>query len=233
MVGWTVTLLAVAAASAWFAYGYGVSLAGGQRLARGQLLQRELEQALVQMRQENDELLARVAELEYLRKSDGETARRLGEQIALLQEEKRRQAEDLAFYKSIVSPQDGDNAFQIHNLKLQPQALPRRFRYELILTQALEQDRYVSGVAGFRVHGRNGEGVRDLSLGEISSGTERQHYFRFRYFQTLAGHIELPDGFLPQRVDVEAVVEGKKEQTFTRSFVWPAKLLPDGGATSS
>jgi len=224
IVAFTVVIAAIASVAAWVGYGYGLHRVG-EHVSSAREMSQRVSDELQAAQEANNELRATIVNLERTQQLDATTAEGLREQIRALQDEKRRQVEDLAFYKSIVAPDGENDGFQIQNFRLTGHPDPQRFHYEVVLTQALRRDSYVTGVTRFDVHGSNGEAAVVLPLTEISGGDQSQHYFKFKYFQSVEGVMELPEGFVPIRIDVEAVLSGKKDATITRSFDWPERLM--------
>jgi hypothetical protein len=193
--------LAFALVVAWFAYGHGQRTAGHDAAvdaARRQLLEGQVEQ----LRQENERLHAKVAELDMARRLDSEAYGEIERTLGDLQSRLARQGDDLAFYRSIVSPADGIQGLRIQRLTVLPGEGPREFRLQLTLIQAMRHESNVSGLAQITLSGVQGELPRKYTVGELVGHPRAQLPFSFRYFQTLEQSVTLPDGFDPYEADV-------------------------------
>jgi len=129
--------------------------------------------------------------------------------------------EELTFYKSLMAPSSLPQGLQISELVIESTAVENSFRFQLLLTQVAKRRSYISGevsidVIGHFVGAQDVEGV--LSLTELAEAAIYPLRFKFRYFQDIAGLLEIPSSYTPQRVLVTATREG--EQPLQSSFEW-------------
>lgn len=209
--------VAVAAVGA-IAYQQGQVSAG--RDAADEAQQRQLlEEKAERLGAENSRLNAKVAELEMARRIDrdayGQVERTLGE----LQSQLARQTDDLAFYRSIVSPADGIQGLRIQRFEISPGASPREFVLRLTLVQAMRHESIVSGLVQIEVNGMQGDKPTRYSLGDLGGKAGARLPFSLRYFQTLEQQVTLPEGFEAFEADV-TVASGKLRFPIERSFPW-------------
>lgn len=215
-------LLACSATAAWYAYRFGLGEIGADSLFAVQ--QREIRQQLAkEMEAQVKELRIQVAGLERSAQIDAESATEVRLQLLGLEQENEQLKEDLAFYRSIVSPEDEDAGMQIQNFRLKALDDERRFQYEIVLTQPLQYQRFVRGDVGFAVQGSENGEPKTLELKNIAVGDDKSHEFRFKFFQNFTGTIELPVGFEPAIVVVTAEPAGKSSANLTREFPWPGR----------
>ena len=107
--------------------------------------------------------------------------------------------EELRFYRSIITPDDGEKGLRIHDLSLTAAPEQNRYRYRLVLVQALRHDREVTGDVAMAIEGdSDGETVRH-SLNDLGAANPK---LSFRYFQILEGDFNTPPGFQPARIRV-------------------------------
>jgi len=126
--------------------------------------------------------------------------------------------EELSFYRSIVSPRQGERGLQVKELDLDAAGDGNRYRYRLVLIQAMGNKKMVKGKVSFSVEGvRNGtEEVIDV---EPENGASLA--VSFRYFQDLRGVLRLPDDFLPTRIKVVVTPEKKGKALLEDWLPWP------------
>jgi hypothetical protein len=209
-------VLAVAAVSAWIAYGMGQRSAGHDAAAAGER-RAVLQDQLDKVEYENQSLHAQVAELEMARRLDRDAYGQIERTLGDLQSQLARLGDDLAFYRSSVSPADGIQGLRIQRLDVQPGDRPREFTLRLTLVQAMRHESNVSGLAQITINGMRGEVPTKYTLGELLGTPRAQLPFSFRYFQTLEQRIELPEGFDPYEADVSlqsSKLTGPVEQVF-------------------
>ena len=136
-----------------------------------------------------------------------------------LQAQLSRKSDDLAFYKSIVSPEDGIQGLRIHRFEVQPGMEPREFLLKLTLVQAMRHDSVAAGLADVVLHGTEDGRPARHSVGELLGRPKAQLPFSFRYFQTLEQAVTLPEGFEAFEVAVQ-VRSGKLRTPLQQSFPW-------------
>src|SRR5690606_16786898 len=122
-------------------------VSAGLDAAQVALERRELVARASSLEDENERLNARVAELEMARRLDRDAYGQVEKSLGELQAQLSRQGDDLAFYKSIVSPADGVQGLRIQRFDVQPGAQPREFLIRLTLIQAMRHESIASGLA--------------------------------------------------------------------------------------
>jgi hypothetical protein len=171
---------------------------------------------------DNRALKQKVARLETDLTVDRQAYDQIEAQLVDLQARIMEQEEDLAFYKSIVAPEDGAVGLRVQKLVVQNGADPTSFRVRWVLIQAKEHDRRVSGVVDFSVEGtQDGKtvtyGLADLDAGLKGNG---ELPFSFRYFQDFEHELTLPKGFVPARIHLEVRPTGRSARTLRDTFEW-------------
>ncbi len=171
---------------------------------------------------DNRALKQKVARLETDLTVDRQAYDQIEAQLVDLQARIMEQEEDLAFYKSIVAPEDGAVGLRVQKLVVQNGADPASFRVRWVLIQAKEHDRRVSGVVDFSVEGtQDGKtvtyGLADLDAGLKGNG---ELPFSFRYFQDFEHELTLPKGFVPARIHLEVRPTGRSARTLRDTFEW-------------
>jgi hypothetical protein len=164
-------------------------------------------------------LTAKVAELEASRRIDREAYTEIERTLGDLQSQLSRQGDDLAFYRSIVSPADGIQGLRIQSFEVDPGAEPREFLLKLTLIQAMRHDSNVAGMANIVVHGMQGDRPARFSVGELVGKPRAQLPFSFRYFQVLEQQVTLPEGFQAFEAEVQ-VRSSKLRFPMQQSFPW-------------
>ena len=162
-----------------------------------------------------------VALLETHREIDREAYREVEGSLASLQAKIREQRDAIAFYRGIVSPADGKSGLRVQDLKLTRGKAEREFNLRLVLVQAMQHDRKVSGDVSLSVQG-NQDGVETVyTLTElIPAEAEKGWPFSFRYFQDFNRQLILPDGFTPERIHVEVHSKTRSIASIEESYAW-------------
>jgi hypothetical protein len=128
--------------------------------------------------------------------------------------------EDVTFYKSIMAPSSDTKGLQVQKLEITKVRDENKYSYKLVLAQVSDNKNYVDGVVAVNFIGtKNGE-PEILALRDISQETELGIKFRFRYFQNMEGELTIPEGFVPEKVQVVAQSKGKKSTKVDETFSW-------------
>jgi len=215
IIGIAVVVLAV-----YTAYLYGFRTGGSQYETL--LNQRaELREKVGEAEQRQKALRLRVAQLERGSEVDrqaNENARQtqleLSGRIAELEEE-------IALYQGIMSPTLDSEGLRIQEVTLEPTSSRERYRYSLMLTQAGNNTEYLQGFVGVNVVGtQNGERVA-LALKDMSETVDEVDIrFRYRYFQDIKGDLVLPEGFIPDQIQVVAQAVGDRSARVEAAYSW-------------
>ena len=215
------TGIILAAASLYLAFEIGRYRGGFDRIAasdeRAQFLNQtaDLENANQMLREQN-------ALLRTSRDIDEQTYGEVEKTLDGLQSTIQAQSEDIAFYRSIVSPENAQRGLKIQDFEVAPGPQPQRYLVRLVLIQALKHDRRVSGVVDVSFDGaRDGE-VVSYNLRELSADPSESESlaYSFRYFQDFERELTLPSGFSPDRVTIEVRPSGRGAQAIRQSFDW-------------
>lgn len=181
----------------------------------------EFEQRSVQLEETIEELGREIAILETSREIDRATYAQLETDLGRLQAELQTSEEELAFYRGIVSPEDGVAGLRIQNLEVRSTGFERQHVLRLMLIQAIVHSDPVAGIAEVRMTGAmDGERV-EFGLGELAGngGTDVLAY-DFRYFQDFEQRVVLPAGFEPDMVEVSIRPTSPRGEPVTQRFQW-------------
>ena len=182
-----------------------------------------LERQLVEERAASDELRRQVAIFETSGEIDRETYAQIEANLAELQARIQSQEEELAFYRGIVSPQDGVAGLRIQSLEVLPADNERHYSLRLELVQAIVHSRRVSGVVKLQLEGTQNGQMASFDGAELAADTAGYDMaYEFRYFQGLECELTLPPGYEPARVNVEILPSESRGQKVAQSFEWSA-----------
>ena len=214
-------LMILLLAGGWEIYDLG-KLHGVVDLALVRTENHELHRKIKKITSENKELIGRLAILDRSSQIDQQAALAVKSDLGQLEEELQAAREEVKFYRGIVAPGDVNPGLRIHRFVLEPGLVTGEFHYELVLTQLKHNDQFISGVVDWKIVGTR-EGVpAELDLTGVTEPGASELKFRFRYFQDLAGIIQLPEGFLGDHVELTVRPEGKtKQEPVKQKFNWP------------
>jgi cell division protein FtsB len=173
-----------------------------------------LDDQIVQLKQE-------VALLETHREIDRAAYKEVEGSLMSLQAKIQEQRDAIAFYRGIVSPADGKSGLRVQDLRVTRGNAEREFILRLVLVQAMQHDRKVSGDVSLSVQGSQ-DGVETVyTLKQLIPADADQGWaFSFRYFQDFNRQLVLPDGFTPEQIRVEVRSKTRSIKSIEESYAW-------------
>ena len=142
-------------------------------------------------------------------------------EIAAQNEEILRLEESLTFYQSLMSPGDIAKGLTLRPIELIATDSERRFAFRIVARQESRKHSVLKGTLSVKVEGVTNQKESTLSLSALSEEVESESIaLRFRYFQTLEGELELPEGFEPKTVSIVARSVSPVKVKIVEQFPW-------------
>ena len=134
---------------------------------------------------------------------------------------------ELAFYEKVMAPEKQANGLVIDNIKLTKTSSPDHYRFQVVLVQQVLRKRYAKGFIEISLTGSLNNKPTTIALSTISAQKKKDLSFSFQYFQTINGELTLPANFIPETVNVAAILSKGKWQKYNRidkSYPWQDNL---------
>jgi len=175
-----------------------------------------LMQQIVELKQE-------IALLKTHREIDREAYKVVEGNLTDMQRKIQEQTDAIAFYRGILSPKDGGRGLRVQDLKLTRGKDERHYNLRLVLVQVMQHDRAVKGEVDFSLEGEQDGIATTYTLEQLLPGDSDTSWpFSFRYFQDFDRELILPDGFMPDTINIEVVSRTKSIASVKQSFDWLA-----------
>ena len=166
-------------------------------------------------------LKEQVVLLETHREIDKEAYKDVETSLMTLQAKIQEQTDAIAFYRGIVSPTDGAAGLRVQDLRLTRGSVERAYNVRLVLLQSLKHDRKVSGDVKLTVVGDQGGAEARIDFAQLLPADASKNWpFSFRYFQDFDREIILPDGFTPERINIEVLSKTRSIDSIEKTFAW-------------
>lgn len=137
--------------------------------------------------------------------------------------------QELAFFQKIMAPELEEQGVVIDSVDIEASNSEGYYRFALVLMQRSQKKGLVKGSASLTLLGTvNGE-PRELDLLSLMEESPSRLGFSFKYFELLSGTFRLPEGFVPQRLQVACDVSKPKSGRLERSFRW---VLDNAGSNT-
>jgi hypothetical protein len=177
-----------------------------------------------QLRRESANLQQRVAVLERSEQVARAANADLQQVLRDRQEQISALRADLSFYSRLTGSNVRREGLAVQTVHLAPGAEARVYHFTITITQNLKAGQIASGRARVSVIGIQGGKLATLGWSELASNQDREGLaFSFKYFQQLKGALMLPEGFMPNRVHVEADAGGDMGRS-EQDFAWSDAL---------
>lgn len=138
----------------------------------------------------------------------------LKSQLASLDEENQ-------FYRNLMAPAGNQRGLTFGAMEIAATERPRTYRYKVVMQQLATNHEVLNGTLSFNIIGRQ-EGVLSvLALRDVSRDVDSLNIkLRFKYFQNIEGELVLPEGYEPERIELEARSTGSQSTTIDKRFGW-------------
>jgi hypothetical protein len=129
--------------------------------------------------------------------------------------------EGLSFYRSMVVSDDTAKGLSLQTPELVPGDDPGRVKYRIFVQQKDREYDLVEGRLLVEVVGVSGDREVTYPLAKLSKEfNDKSATLRFRYFQSIEGEINLPDGFEPREMKLSVRARKPREMVVSAQFPW-------------
>jgi hypothetical protein len=198
-------------------YDTGMRLAGFEKSQAREALQ-ELSGRLTVLERESKDLRAENARLKQQVDIEQVTQKNLTQSLKTLQDENAALKEDTAFFRNLLSPEQGPGGVNIYHLKVEPNnVVPGEYRYRLLLLKAGSREQEFSGSVQLLASGVQDGRSASVSVFDGKSGKGAGLPVNFKYYQRLEGSFRLPAGMNLKSVQVRVYEAGAAQPKWTRT----------------
>ncbi len=213
-----IALIALVAAMVWLAYEQGRQMAGYNSSDANRVI--EMLQAEVEtLRADLGESQRQTAMLETNSKIEDDTAGQLKKSLSDAQKEALELKKELAFYKSIVAPEQDKPSIVIQTIQLKKDPAGD-YDYKIMISQQGRNDRFARGTVDVSIEGDNQGAKQVLALNDVSADAKKPMKFGMRYFQNFTGKLTLPQGFTAESMRVKLKPSSKTLESVDEVFPW-------------
>ncbi len=189
------------------------------------------EQALVALKQTSAELVEANSKLNTLRQKlanielgaevDKSALGAVRTEVSELKQQLASLEEENQFYRNLMAPTSNKRGLTFGAVEISQTDQQRRYRYKVVMQQLATQHNLLNGTLNFNVVGRQDGILRVYALKELATSVDSTNIkLRFKYFQNIEGELTLPEGFEPERIELEARSTGSNAVTVEKRFGW-------------
>ena len=213
-----IVLLALVAAMVWLAYEQGRRVAGFNSSDANRvtdMLQAEIENLRVDLAESQRQ----TAMLETNSKIEDDTSGQLKKTLTEAQNQVLELKKELAFYKSIVAPEQSKPSIVVQTIQLKKEP-SGDYDYKIMISQQGRNDRFARGTVDVSIEGNNQGADQVLALGDVSDDVKKPMKFGMKYFQNFTGKLSLPQGFTAESMRVKLKPSSKTLDSVDEVFPW-------------
>ncbi len=122
----------------------------------------------------------------------------------------------LAFYEKVMAPEKEADGLVIDSVKINATLSPNHYNFQVILVQQLLKKRYAKGYIDIEIIGSLESKPSRMKLKDISELVKEDLNFSFKYFQVLEGDFTLPENFIPEKIQLSAILTKNKWQKYQK-----------------
>lgn len=142
-------------------------------------------------------------------------------EIAAQKEELSALEEGLRFYRSLMAPGEIAQGLSLRPVELIALEQPGRFAFRIVAQQEARKHSLLKGNLSAEVVGVLEGAQVSYPLAELSEDVDGLDVpLRFRYFQSIEGELELPEGFEPGSVNLVATASSPRKAEVREQFPW-------------
>jgi hypothetical protein len=128
--------------------------------------------------------------------------------------------EEISFYKGLMAPTEQERGLSIRSWEVTAGSDSRHFGYKLVLQQLVLKHTVLKGGVEVNVAGKLWGQPQSYALSTLVINGGAAAKLRFKYFQALEGELEIPKGFVPERVFVVAKAAVPKKARVEKQYNW-------------
>ena len=194
---------------------------------------RQLATDVTRLENQNEKLASRVAMLERSSRIDRQAAENVRVQVRELEQEKAEMSKTMAFYQSVIAPEDLNEGVRLNAFDLIPGNKPNRYQLRMVVSQVSRSNNFLRGTLRASVKGEQGGQPVSLSLLELA-GVGENPALGFRYFQSFPDDrglldFELPEDFKPESITVSINIRSGGARSLEELFDWHEELAANVG----
>lgn len=115
-----------------------------------------------------------------------------------------------------MAPEKEADGLVIDKIKVSATQSLNHYNFQVTLVQQILKKRYANGYITLNVIGSLDDVPTKLALKDISTFTKKNLTFSFQYFQVFDGSFTLPERFVPEKVQISAILTKSKWQKYQK-----------------
>lgn len=134
--------------------------------------------------------------------------------------------EQISFYQRVLAPEESQDGFIVHRMEIIPTLSTNNFALKMILLQNENVKSFIKGTLNIRVFGSQNEKPVSYKIESLLDDPNSSLDFAFKYFQVVEARVTLPEGFTPDRFEINTDIykNRKKRGAYSTVIKWQEAL---------
>lgn len=185
---------------------------------------RTLLEEVDELRRENASLRYELKRLRRSEEINRATRQENHAQLVELQDANASLNQELEFYREVVAGTEVEAGPKVRGIRLETLSGAGRYRYRVVLTHVDKDDRVAEGVLNIGFRGELGGKRTALQYSDVKETGPENLDFRFKHFRLFEGTIRMPDGFVPEQVQVAVRSRRSSKGSYSETYDWASIL---------
>lgn len=186
------------------------------------------EQRLADLYYQMDQKIRQINYLSVELEVEQNASLQMQQELFDLRQESFQLRKELNFYQKVVAPELSANGISIEQFQVEPTADSQHASFQFALVQTDSKKRYAKGRIELTLHGVTGDEKQTFNMADLAQLGKKELAFSFHYFQYFSGELMLPEGFIPQQLEVKVIVSKSKYRayrSFSEKLNWSEAIL--------
>ncbi|OUS27242.1 hypothetical protein A9Q98_09795 [Thalassotalea sp. 42_200_T64] len=183
----------------------------------------EQAQRLEKLYQKNEQAISQINTLQVELAIERLANQKMQQAFRTIEDDHFSLKKELAFYEKIMAPEKQANGIIIDEVQIAATNSANHYRIRVVLVQQQKSKRYAKGHLEVTFDGSLVNRPATVNITNISELDKKALSFSFQYFQVIEGEFTLPDDFIPEKIDVSAILPAgrwQKKHRLDETYPW-------------
>lgn len=137
--------------------------------------------------------------------------------------------EQVSFYQRVMAPEMTQDGFLVQRMEINPTLSERNFSIKMMLLQHEDVKAVIKGELRIQMFGSAQGKPVNFSIVDLQDEPKTSLAFAFKYFQVIETNITLPEGFTPERFEINTGIYKyrKKRGDYSTTIRWQEAFALD------
>lgn len=137
--------------------------------------------------------------------------------------------DQVSFYQRVVAPELTQDGFVVQRMEITPMVSKRNFSIKMILLQQENVKAVMKGSLRIQMFGSAKGKPVNFPITDLQDEPKTALAFAFKYFQVIETSVTLPEGFTPERLEINTAIYkyNKKQGNYSTTIKWQEALTED------